>query len=155
MGRWDRAASNAAEVRAAERATEKQKAEAHVERQQQVVAQAACDLQAFLESEDGQSALRFLDASGKDITFGEQRSDEGTESAVSLYSYGITAFPSEIRFDRGGYNRYLPLDTREVMTKLEAAVTYYIEHGAGSGKDPRTIVSWLTSEVDRLADEVR
>jgi hypothetical protein len=145
MGIFDEAANRAENAQAEQKRRAALKAEqkereklAHIE----AVKAAAGDLDAFLSSSDGESAIRLLYATGKVVMFGNGKD----VASVHLSGTGLIALE----------NSYTALSSsvRPTTADSQAAARAYLEHGRGQGKDPHTIVDWLIAELTRIAGQV-
>ncbi len=155
MARWDSAASAASDAQIAAAASAKRQKEEAIRKLRVRLSGGAALLEQFLTSEDGQSALRLLAAARKRVLFGHHGDHNLTEgstvSMASLTGEGIvTHGGTHLVRDHWNYK-----DVPTYMTKYEAAVAHYADYGPGRGKDPATIVEWLTGALDDIANEFR
>jgi hypothetical protein len=153
LGRWDRAADKAreraAEAASASRAAAESQQRRQAERERQV-GEAAQQLEDFLNSADGQSAVRLLAATGTCISFGIS-----TETIVRDFRYRwigvqLGADGLEVVMDEDQSISRTPARTRE-RADARLAVAYYATHGAGKTEEPATVIDWLISEIDDIA----
>ncbi len=109
---------------------------------------ATAELQAFLRSEDGRSALALLSASGRHIIFGEENEGGGFASVYFLDGNGLQ-MSVEAAGQWTAYSKNVPQPELEAVT-AEQAVDTFINLGH---QKPTEIMNWLHAKLDAIASK--
>ena len=142
--------------RAAEAEAKIQALEAHAALERRMRAVAA-ELESFLQSADGNSAMRFLLQVKKHIEIGYHSDGGGFGLSIMFCDHGFIRTTEMEGTGQlyGGPQVWAENERRRRESQCQVssydAVNYFTHHNRSSNKEPEGMVEWLKAEIDKLA----